>query len=121
LVEKAIPLLLARSALTVILSEVSNANEVEGSRTASRQRSRYRFWGLVSTIAHVADISEHKARDAIRELERRGLLSHRPATLGTVAARTHITRGGSTRADGDAPPETNCATSFTSARMRPIA
>src|SRR5260370_23467374 len=35
-----------RSALTVIQSEVSNANEVEGSRTASRQRSRYRFWGL---------------------------------------------------------------------------
>jgi hypothetical protein len=27
----------------VILSEVSSANEVEGSRTASRKRSRYRF------------------------------------------------------------------------------
>ncbi len=29
--------------LGVILSEVSNANEVEGSRTGSRKRTRYRF------------------------------------------------------------------------------
>ncbi len=35
LVVKVIALLPARSALTVTLSEVSNANEVEGSRTAS--------------------------------------------------------------------------------------
>jgi helix-turn-helix protein len=31
----------------------------------------------IATIAHVAGLSEHKAREAIRELERRGLLSHR--------------------------------------------
>jgi hypothetical protein len=31
----------------------------------------------VRTIAHVAHISEYKARKAIRELERRGLLSHK--------------------------------------------
>src|SRR5229473_3013241 len=37
LVVKVIALLPARSALTVILSEVSNANEVEGSRTASKR------------------------------------------------------------------------------------
>lgn len=30
----------------------------------------------IRTIAHVAGLSEHKARAAIRELERRGLLSH---------------------------------------------
>ncbi len=30
----------------------------------------------VKTIARVAGLSEHKARNAIRELERRGLLSH---------------------------------------------
>jgi len=29
--------------LSVILSEVSNANEAEGSRTGSRKRTRYRF------------------------------------------------------------------------------
>ena len=31
----------------------------------------------IRTIAHVAGISEYKARKAIRELERRGLLSHK--------------------------------------------
>src|ERR1700730_8681080 len=34
---------LHRSPLAVILSEASNASAVEGSRTASRKRSRYRF------------------------------------------------------------------------------
>jgi hypothetical protein len=31
----------------------------------------------IRTVAHVAHISEYKAREAIRELERRGLLSHK--------------------------------------------
>jgi hypothetical protein len=39
-------LLPAQSVLTVTLSEVSNATEVEGSRTASHQQSRYRFCAL---------------------------------------------------------------------------
>jgi hypothetical protein len=50
LVVKVVGLLPAQSALTVILREVSNANAVEGSRTASRQRSRYRFCGLESWV-----------------------------------------------------------------------
>jgi len=37
------PLHNQRMPLSVILSEVSNANEAEGSRTGSRKRTRYRF------------------------------------------------------------------------------
>ena len=57
MVVKVIALLPARAALTVILSEVSNANEVEGSRTASRQRSRYRFCGLASRVGSICSVN----------------------------------------------------------------
>ena len=46
----------------LLRSEVSNANEVDGSRSASRQRSRYRFCGLASEVCSIS-LSEFLTQD----------------------------------------------------------
>ena len=54
-----------RMPLSVILSEVSNAHEAEGSRTGSRKRTRYRF-PVREALASYAKVSFRKGGEGDR-------------------------------------------------------
>src|SRR5262249_10844151 len=58
------PLHSQRMPLAVILSEVSNANEAEGSRTGSRKRTRYRF-RVREALTSYAKVSQGKGETEI--------------------------------------------------------
>src|SRR5262249_43978946 len=62
------PLHNQRMPLSVILSEVSNANEAEGSRTGSRTRTRYRFL-VRDALPSYAKVSRGKGGDGIGRRE----------------------------------------------------
>jgi len=78
---------------------VSNANEVEGSRTASRQRSRYRFWWVGASngfYLHRTSKLRTLAFTTARERQPPAARGHRNPTFGR-ADLLHARRFGSVR------------------------
>jgi len=76
--------------LSVILSEVSNANEAEGSRTGSRKRTRYRFL-VREALTSYARVSPRKGGEGDRTARTFTLISPSPSgkVLGVRRPRSH--------------------------------